>query len=481
MEIAKNKKFIGVFLLAMLNLSVMASVRNLPLVAEYGYLSAFYYLLVAFAFLIPVALISAELASGWCRSGGVYDWVKEAFGPNWGFFAIWMQWIHNVTWFPAILSFSSATLAYMISPSLATNKLYLICSIVAGFWAFTIFNYFGLKRSSWFSAVGVIGGTLLPGLVLILLGVSWVARGNPVQLTFSWGSLIPHDFDLQSLSFLTGLFLAFAGLEVSAAYVRSVQHPQRSYPKAIAIAGALSLVLYVFGALSIAYMIPRSKISLVKGVMDAFTEFFADFGLSWLVIPMGILIVWGAVAELNAWIIGPVRALHTTTKHGDLPPIFQKLNAYNSPFNLLVFQGFIVTLASFAFLFMPNASSAFWILSVMSAQLYLIMYFLMFLAAIKLRYSHPNVERPYRVPFGKGGIWIFGILGCVSSLLGFLMGFVPPSQLKTGDLLFFEGFLIIGLIFMCAIPYIIYHFRHPGWKPESTDDEEHHPSEHLHS
>lgn len=481
MEIAKNKKFIGVFLLAMLNLSVMASVRNLPLVAEYGYQSAFYYLLVACIFLIPAALISAELASGWCRSGGVYDWVKEAFGPNWGFFAIWMQWIHNVTWFPAILSFSAATLAYLISPTLATNRVYLISAIVAGFWGFTIFNYFGLKRSSWFSALGVIAGTLFPGLVLILLGIAWVAQGNPLELKFSWDSLIPHTFNLQSLSFLTGLFLAFGGLEVSAAYVRNVQHPQKSYPKAIAIAGTLSFFLYVFGALAIAYMIPQNKISLVKGVMDAFTEFFGQFGLGWLVVPMGILIVWGAVAELNAWIIGPAQALHATTKHGDLPPIFQKLNSYNSPFNLLVFQGIIVTIASFAFLFMPNASSAFWILSVMSAQLYLIMYFLMFLAAIKLRYSHYQVERPYRVPFGKAGIWLFGLMGCASSLIGFLMGFVPPSQLKTGTLFFFEGFLIIGLILMCAIPYIIYHLRHPGWKPEAKDDDEHHPSEHIHS
>jgi amino acid transporter len=104
-KVVQKPRFIGIFLLAMINLSVMASLRNLPIVAEYGYGSLLLYVIVAFLFLFPSALISAELATGWNKTGGVYIWVKEAFGQGWGFFAVWMQWIHNVTWFPAILSF----------------------------------------------------------------------------------------------------------------------------------------------------------------------------------------------------------------------------------------------------------------------------------------------------------------------------------------------------------------------------------------
>lgn len=128
-----DRKFLGVFLLALLNLSVMTSLRNLPIVSEYGFGSPFLYLVVALVFLFPAALVSAELATGWHQTGGVYIWVKEAFGPGWGFFAIWMQWIHNVTWFPAILSFAATALAYIIQPELAHNKTYLIVSILGGF------------------------------------------------------------------------------------------------------------------------------------------------------------------------------------------------------------------------------------------------------------------------------------------------------------------------------------------------------------
>ena len=87
MEVAKQSgRVISMFVLVMLNVSIMASLRNLPLVAEYGYSAIFFFLIVGIAFLIPVSLVSAELATGWPKSGGIYIWVREAFGDFWGVF-----------------------------------------------------------------------------------------------------------------------------------------------------------------------------------------------------------------------------------------------------------------------------------------------------------------------------------------------------------------------------------------------------------
>lgn len=463
------RKFLNVPLLALLNLAIMTSLRNLPIVSEFGFSSAFFYLIVAVFFLFPVGLISAELATGWTRTGGVYIWVREAFGPGWGFFAIWLQWIHSVPWFPAILSFSASAIAYLINPELADNKFYLLAVTLCGFWGFTLFNTFGLKISSWFSAVGVICGTILPGLLLIVLGVVWLIQGNPSQIEFSMGSLIPKMNDIQHFVFLTGLFLAFGGLEVSAAHAREVENPQKTFPRAILLAAIVALFIYSIGALAIAIMVPKEEISLVSGLMQAFTRFLGHFHLSWLIVPLGIMIVYGAVGELNAWIIGPVRSMHATSKHGDLPPFFQKLNRRGIPSNLLYFQATIVTIASFVFLLMPTASSAFWILSAIAVQLYLLMYILMFLAAIKLRYSHSHVERPYKIPYRMHGIWFVASLGILSSLFAFFIGFIPPAQLEVGSLVFYEGFLIIGILVISFIPYLIYKFRKPSWMPEKAD------------
>ncbi|MBU6382905.1 MAG: amino acid permease [Verrucomicrobia bacterium] len=460
------RKFLNVPLLALLNLSVMTSLRNLPIVSEFGFASSFFYLVVAIVFLFPVSLIAAELATGWTKTGGIYIWVKEAFGPGWGFFAIWMQWIHNVPWFPAILSFSASALAYLINPELANHRMYLLLFTLCGFWAFTFFNTLGLKVSSWFSAFGVICGTIIPGILLIVLGVVWIAQGNPSEIEFSAQALIPDVSNIQNLVFLTGLFLAFGGLEVSAAHAREVQNPQKTFPRSILIASIVALLIYSFGALAIAIMIPKEQISLVSGLMQAFASFLGHFHLNWMMIPLGIMIIYGAIGELNAWVIGPVRSMHATSKHGDLPPIFQKLNKKGAPVNMLVFQAIIVTIASCVFLFMPTASSAFWILSAVAIQIYLVMYILMFAAAIKLRYSHGHVERPYKIPYRKHGIWFVASLGILSSTFALVISFLPPSQLNVGNLFFYEGFLIGSLVIMSIIPYLIYKFRKPSWHPQ---------------
>lgn len=453
----------NVFLLAMLNLAIMTSLRNLPLVAEYGLSSMVLYAIVAFCFLFPSALVSAELATGWNRTGGIYIWVREAFSPRLGFFAIWLQWVHNVTWYPAIMAFVATTLAFIFDPELAQNKIYVFSVVLIGFWGMTILNLMGLKISSWFSAFCVIAGTIIPGILILYLGVSWVALGNPSQITFSWDALVPKFKGFNDIVFLAGLVLAFCGLEVNAAHAREVKDPQKNYPRAILLSAVISFLLLSLGSLAIAIVIPKHEISLVSGLMDAFTYLAKPYAIPYFIGIVAILIVLGAVGETNAWIIGPVKGLFATSKHGDLPPFFQKLNTRGIPYNLLLFQGIIVTLASFVILFMPTTGSAFWILSAISVQIYLIMYALMFLAGIRLRYTHPFVDRPYRIPHKHHGMWIVASLGLIATLFAFFLAFVPPSQIQTGNIFFYEGFLIIGLIINIAIPLIIFHFRKDAW------------------
>jgi amino acid transporter len=77
-----------------------------------------------------------------------------------------MQWVHNVAWYPVILSFVATTLAYAIAPNLIENKAYVISVILFSFWGMTLLNYLGIKVSSWFSSVGVISGTIIPGIFI---------------------------------------------------------------------------------------------------------------------------------------------------------------------------------------------------------------------------------------------------------------------------------------------------------------------------
>jgi amino acid transporter len=167
---------------------------------------------------------------------------------------------------------------------------------------------------------------------------------------------------------------------------------------------------------------------------------------------------------MSTWIIGPTKGLLAAAESGDLPPIFRKVNHNGVPIALLFAQAIIVTVLAFLFLFMPTVSSGFWILSVLVAELYLIMYLLMFAAAITLRYKKPDVERPYRIPGGKYGIWIVSGLGIIGSLFALIIGFIPPGQIETGSKGFYVTFLIIGTLIGCLAPFIITWFKKPHWE-----------------
>jgi glutamate:GABA antiporter len=466
----KPRRVLSIFVLAMLNVSIMASLRNLPLVAEFGLSAIFYFFIVALFFLIPCALISAELATGWPKSGGIYIWVREALGDRLGFMAIWMQWVHNVAWYPVIMSFIAVTMAYLISPTLAENKFFVLSVILVGFWGMTLLNYLGIKASSWFSTAGVIIGTILPGVFIISLGASWIFGGQPVQTTLSWDAVVPPLTNMSNLVFLAGLFLAFAGLEVSSSYASDVKNPQKNYPRAIVLGAVITFTLFMLGSLSIAVVIPKHEISLVAGLMEAFKAFFEHYHLTWVLPLMAFLLIIGAIAEVNSWIIGPVKGLHATSVHGNLPPLFQKLNRHDVPTRLLLFQAILMSITSLIFLYMPQVSSAFWMLTALSAQSYLIMYILMFIAAIKLRYSKPHVPRAYRVPFQSKGIWLFSCMGILSSCFAIVLCFVPPSNLQVGNKAVYGLLLAAGLIAMCALPLIIHACRKPHWALKPNQD-----------
>jgi glutamate:GABA antiporter len=460
---SRHRRVLSIFMLAMLNVSIMASLRNLPLVAEFGLSAVFYFCLIGLFFLVPCALVSAELATGWPKSGGIYIWVREGLGDRWGFMAVWMQWVHNVAWYPVIMSFVAVTLAFSISPELAENKFYVCSVILVGFWGMTLMNYLGIKTSGWFSTIGVIVGTILPGIFVIFLGVQWLATGHTVETELSVHALTPSLNQLGNLAFLAGLFFAFTGLEVFASYAGDVQNPQKNYPRAILLSALITFALFMLGSLSIAIVIPNNQISLVAGLMEAFRAFFQFYHLTWVLPLMALLLVIGAIAEVNSWIIGPVKGLYATAVHGNLPPFFQKVNKHEVPTRLLLFQAILVTIAALVFLYMPAVSSSFWVLTALSAQSYAIMYVLMFIAGLRLRYKKPDVPRTYRVPFENKGMWTLCIMGILAACFAIILCFVPPKNVQIRSTFLYVLFLLIGLLIMVSIPHIIHFQRKPHW------------------
>jgi putative glutamate/gamma-aminobutyrate antiporter len=460
------KRIITVFTLAMINVAAIGSVKNWPVNAEYGFASIFYFLLATVVFFLPISLITAELATGWPKSGGVFAWVKEAFGHRTGFLAIWLLWVENAFWYPTILSFLAATIAYIFNPALASSIPYTIAIILISFWVATFANLAGMKTSGIISSLGVIFGTFIPGGLIILLGLSWYAGNHPLEISFSWNSFIPNFSSVDQVVFFTGVLLSLCGMEMSAVHVRDVRDPQKNYPKAILLSALLIVGMSILGVLAIASVIPQKQISLVAGSMQAFSYFVDAYGLKWMTPYIAALIAAGAFGSLNTWVIGPTKGILAAARTGDLPPYFRAVNVKGVPARLLIVQAIFVSLLSLVFVFMPTISSAFWILTTIVAQLYLIMYILLFAAAIKLRYKRPGIDRPYKVPGGKFGIWIASGVGILSSAFALIIGFFPPAQIITGSRAFYISFLAVCIVIACLGPSIILLFQKPSWKKQ---------------
>ncbi len=456
----RQKKVLSVFSLVMINIIAVDSLRTLPISAEYGFSLVFFYLVGALIFFIPVALVAAELATGWPQTGGIYVWVREAFGRRAGFITIWLQWIYNVVWYPTILAFIASTCSYLFAPELANDKHYLVLMILALFWLATLVNCFGMKTSSLISTFGAIFGTLLPMILIIVLGCIWLSSDNPIHITISYDNFFPDLSSIRNLVLFSGVLFGLLGIEMSAVHAEEVKNPQRDYPKALLYSTVIILTTLILGSLAIAIVVPQKQLSLVSGLIEAFDFFFRAYNLNWMTPVIAVLIIFGGLSGVAAWVIGPTKGMLVAARDGLLPNQFAKTNRYGAPVAILITQGLIFTVLSTVFIMMESLNASYWMLSALTAQLALLVYVLMFAAVIKLRYLKPEVKRSYTIPGGKPIIWIVSCIGLATCLFTIGLGFIPPSQITIINVFFYEGFLIGGMVIFVLIPWILSKIHH---------------------
>jgi glutamate:GABA antiporter len=249
---------------------------------------------------------------------------------------------------------------------------------------------------------------------------------------------------------------------MNAVHVNTLRNPGKEYPKAIFLAMGLVLAIFILPALAISWVIPSQNLSLTAGVMQAFDAFFAHFSIQWLTPILGIMLVVASLGGMLTWLAGPSKGLLLISRQeGYLPPVLQKLNKHGVQQNILVAQGAVTTVIALAYAFIPNVSSAYWIFSVITTQVYLIVYLLMFVAAVRLRRTQPDHPRGFRAP----ALVTLCVVGFLASVAALLIGFVPPSQFGGGGpvtylVIVLGGLGVVGLL----IPYLFLKFRKPSWR-----------------
>ncbi len=459
----------GVFTLIIMNIVAVVSLRGLPAEAEYGVSSAFYYILAALVFLIPVSLVAAELAAMFpYQQGGMFRWIGEAFGDKAGFLGIWLQWIESTIWYPTVLTFGAVSLAFIgmdhvFDMHLAANKYYTIVVVLAIYWLATLISLKGMGWVGKVSKIGGLVGTIMPAGLLVVCAVIYLASGGQSQMDWH-GNFIPDFSNFDNVVLAVSIFLFYAGMEMSGVHVREIKNPTVNYPKAVIIGALATVAIFILGTYALGVIIPAKDINLVQSLLVGFDNYFTGLHIKWLSPVIAIALAFGVLAGVLTWVAGPSKGVFAVGQAGYLPKFFQRTNKNGVQKNILYVQGAIVTVLAFLMVLMPSVQSFYQILSQLTCILYLIAYLLMFAAALRLRYKMKGAPRPYRL--GKRGnvvMWLIAGVGFVGSLVAFIFSFFPPSQVNMGSDAVWFTVLIAGTLVFVVLPFIILKFRKPSW------------------
>ena len=214
-------------------------------------------------------------------------------------------------------------------------------------------------------------------------------------------------------------------------YSHVTRNVKRTYPGAVLIAAVTVATLSILGSVAIAMVVPGKQIELAGGIMQAVSIFFAKLGISSLIKPFGVLVIIGVLCGLASWSMGPAEGMRRVAADGHLSPWWGRTNRRGAPTMVLLLQATLGSVLSLALIFVNNINTYYWMLTALVAQTFLIMYFLMYIAVIRLRITQPEAPRPFKIPGGKIGLALIVGAGIIGAAFTFFLGFIPATHLST--------------------------------------------------
>lgn len=446
-NVSSDRYCLGVFSLVMIAVVSVDSIRNLPIIAQYGLPLVSFFLVAGVAFFIPLAWITSQLAAHYPKTGGTYLWIEAAFGKKSGYLSIWLQWVYNIIWYPTIFAFISTLLAKLLLPQFDGNKWFMLGICTGLFWFLTYCHSKGIQFSRLISTISTLIGTLLPMAFMIGIAVYWLASGSPSAISFTVENLLPNETTYHNLAYFSNFLFSLLGIEVIAMHAANVKHPESAYPKALLISAPIIFASLLLSALALCVIVPPEKIGIIGGIMDVFQLFFnQNFPAGTYIIGWSIVI--GCLGIASSWMIGLARGLHVAFTATSSLPLLQKLNNNGVPVNVLMFQGFVYTLLLSVFLLLPSIQGSYWLLSALTAQFALTYYVLLFLAAIKLLRAKKSTR------IGSLLNLMLPVSGGVISIIGIGVGFLPPDEISKNQMMLYEVFMCGSLVIFCLLPFL---------------------------
>ncbi|MEJ2530545.1 MAG: APC family permease [Halioglobus sp.] len=410
--------------MVLFTVSAILLLDTLTAAASVGASSVFWWISLGILFFVPFAMICAEMGCAYPEQGGIYAWIRDAFGGRWASRSTWCYWVNTAVWMPAIYILFAGVFAQMFYPGL--SMAWQIAIGVALTWLAVLVNVVTLDVGKWVPNLGAIIKVLIFAAIIVgsLVYIQGHGMANPLTL-----ETLKPDWS-NSAQYIPAIIYGMLGFELVSAGSEEMKNPARDVPRAILISGTIIIVLYLLGTIAVLAAIPAGDINLVEGLIDTLSLFLGGTpGGDLLVMLLGIGALYTFFSNGVTWALGCNRAAAEAALEGELPRVFAIENLHRgTPVGAAVLMGLVSTLALLLYGFLAGSNEdLFWSLFAFSAVIFLLPYEAMLLAFLKARLSDPHHPRPYRLPGGMASAriaaWIcFAILALSIGLFVYTPG-----------------------------------------------------------
>lgn len=400
----KNKKF-RLLDAVLATVCITLVVESVAPTAAIGNSQYFWWILLIAGFCVPYGMITAELGTTYPSEGGMYDWVKKAFGKKWAGRVAWNYWVNFPLWIASLAVAVTDVVAGIFDIELS---LILLLILQLGY-TWLVCWLGNLRVTDTKDLVNL--GTVFKVIFVLALGAlgiyTFIKTGKSANPVESVVDLLP-SLDLAGLSFVSIIIFNFLGFEVVATFVDDMEEPKKDIPKALILGGILMAIFYILPATGVNVSMTLEDAE-VAGITESFAILLSNLGVSDVIIRVvvilaGLMFIYTMVANIVSWSFGVNSVAKYAADDGSMPKVFSKTNKEGVPYMASYMNGIVATVIIIIGLILgyvsETASNLFWTFFSLSLVTLLLSYVPLFLAFLKLR-KVDKTERIYKVPGGS--------------------------------------------------------------------------------
>ncbi len=383
--------------MVLFSVSAILLLDTLAAGASIGVQSVFWWLFLGLVFFVPYALICSEMGTTYPEQGGIYAWVRDAFGGRWASRVTWAYWVNTAVWLPAIYILFAGVFSQLFFPGLSLGMQIAIAIFLC--WLSVTINVISLNIGKLVPNLGAIIKSIV--FAAIIGGALHYSQTRGLANDFSLANLTPQWGE--SLKYISVIIYGMLGFELVSAGSEEMKNPKRDVPRAILMSGLIIIVLYTLATVALLTAFPADEIDVVEGLVDSLYVFFGSAGAgAAFAMALGIGALYTFFANGVTWALGCNRAAAEAAIEGELPAVFGKEHpVHETPVGAAVLMGIVGTIILLVYgVLVTTNADLFWSLFAFSAVIFLLPYIGLVLAFREMRRREPDRDRPFRVPGG---------------------------------------------------------------------------------